>query len=723
MGALIQTLYVDDDPLLLDLTKEFLEGENDDMNVTTCSSAKEVLAILRDQSFDVIISDYQMPTMSGLDLLKELRAHGVEIPFILFTGKGREEVAIDALNNGADFYLSKGGNPRVQFTELMNLVRHMVVKRQAIEAVKHNAERFRAMIENSLDIIAIINPDGGMRYASPSVKKVLGYGAESITGKKIEEMVHPEDRERFNASMASGLIGNTELVEVRFRRGDGTYSHFEGSFNRMREDDGKTYIIFNGREIAKRHKAEELLRESEERYRIMFESSPAGLMLLKGGITECNDRALMMLGCDRSELIGRNLAEISNEVQADGGSIDMLLRGLASTSESGSKPFEWFAKIKGKETRPFSAVLKPISVQGEKQFLISFTEKVQEKEPEERSSVSEETCRTLLTTTQDSVLVLDRSMNITFCSPRAGRVFGHGPDMIGTDLLDLVHGSDREQLQKDLQTLLQGVHTPRRRYHFLTKDEAPLFAELSANRVPGPEGQSQGLVCIFHDVTENVVAEENVISANRHLSEMGEMTRLELQKRLTAMMAQLQLLQFMYREPGAREQVESAMEQAAQTLKFLEFARSYQQINIQPPQWFFLRDMVDAALVQARLGDINLDINLNSAEILTDPCMGNAMEHLFRSLSRRGGNITSLQVRSAEEMGKIVITVTDNGPIYGASDLSRLFEMNGNSTSGQSMHFVHEVVMASGLHISAKGEMDRLVIQIVIPAGKWRPVN
>lgn len=335
--------------------------------------------------------------------------------------------------------------------------------------------------------------------------------------------------------------------------------------------------------------------------------------------------------------------------------------------------------------------------------------------------MSEETCRTLLTTTQDSVLVLDRSVRITFCSPRAGRVFGHGPDLVGTDLLDLVHGSDREQLERDMQTLLQGVHTPKRRYHFLTKDEMPLFAEMNANRVPGPDGQAQGLVCIFHDVTESVVAEENVISANRHLSETGEMVRLELQKRLTAMMAQLQLLQFMYREPGAREQVESTMDQAAQTLKFLDYARSYQQISNQPPQWFFLRDLVDASLSQAKLGDMNLNVNLNSVEILADMAMGNAMEQLFRNLSRRGGNITSLQVRSTEEQGKIVINVTDNGPIYDPSDLARLFEMNGRPSS-TSLHFVQEVVQASGMHVSAKVNDERLVIQIVIPMGKWRPV-
>jgi DNA-binding response OmpR family regulator len=73
--------------------------------------------------YDVIVADYLMPEMDGIEFLKGLRASGCTIPFIIFTGKGREDVAIEALNSGADFYLQKGGNPRSQFAELGNMIR------------------------------------------------------------------------------------------------------------------------------------------------------------------------------------------------------------------------------------------------------------------------------------------------------------------------------------------------------------------------------------------------------------------------------------------------------------------------------------------------------------------------------------------------------------------------------------------------------------------------
>jgi len=113
---MITILYVDDEPPLLEIAKEFLESDGD-VEVETSSSAMDALVRIEIRHFDAIISDYQMPEVDGIKFLKTLRMQGRTTPFILFTGKGREDVAIEALNNGADFYLQKGGNPKAQFTE------------------------------------------------------------------------------------------------------------------------------------------------------------------------------------------------------------------------------------------------------------------------------------------------------------------------------------------------------------------------------------------------------------------------------------------------------------------------------------------------------------------------------------------------------------------------------------------------------------------------------
>ena len=100
-------LIIDDQQDLLDITRLFLERYGE-MNVDTAMTAKEALAKMKDRKFDALVVDFDLPDISGIEFLKIIRAKGDTIPIIIFTGVGRENAAIEALNNGADFFLKKG---------------------------------------------------------------------------------------------------------------------------------------------------------------------------------------------------------------------------------------------------------------------------------------------------------------------------------------------------------------------------------------------------------------------------------------------------------------------------------------------------------------------------------------------------------------------------------------------------------------------------------------
>jgi PAS domain S-box-containing protein len=188
-------LYADDDLALLEIGKLFLEQDGM-FTVDTFPSATEALERLRSAEYDAIISDYQMPETDGITFLKTLRHRGNITPFIIFTGKGREEVVIEALNSGADFYIQKGGEPVSQYTELAHKVRQAVQRRRAEKSI-HDHERREADILNFLpDATFAIDTDGVVIAWNRAMEKMTGVPASAILGKGNNEYAIPFYHER-----------------------------------------------------------------------------------------------------------------------------------------------------------------------------------------------------------------------------------------------------------------------------------------------------------------------------------------------------------------------------------------------------------------------------------------------------------------------------------------------------------------------------------------------
>ena len=142
---MISVLYVDDEPGLLEIGRIFLE-RGGQFSVDIVTSAPAALTLLTTKNYDAIVSDYQMPGMDGIEFLKNVRNSGNTIPFILFTGRGREEIVIQAINSGADFYLQKGGEPVAQFAELTHKIKIAVERKRADNALKQNEYRLKTLV-------------------------------------------------------------------------------------------------------------------------------------------------------------------------------------------------------------------------------------------------------------------------------------------------------------------------------------------------------------------------------------------------------------------------------------------------------------------------------------------------------------------------------------------------------------------------------------------------
>ncbi|ERG98118.1 MAG: response regulator containing CheY-like receiver, AAA-type ATPase, and DNA-binding domain protein [Haloquadratum sp. J07HQX50] len=143
-GGTIRVLHVDDQLDFAEMTTAFLERESDRFDTETVSSASEGLNRLANSTFDCIISDYEMPEQNGIELLRTVRREWPDLPFILFTGKGSETVASDAISAGVTDYLQKSSGTE-QYELLANRILNAVGKAQAEQQIKTEQERSKAL--------------------------------------------------------------------------------------------------------------------------------------------------------------------------------------------------------------------------------------------------------------------------------------------------------------------------------------------------------------------------------------------------------------------------------------------------------------------------------------------------------------------------------------------------------------------------------------------------
>ncbi|MGD9937406.1 MAG: response regulator [Methanoregulaceae archaeon] len=304
---MIHVLCVDDEPLLLTLCRRYLERTGE-FTVETADSGEEALARLGEGEIDVVVSDYQMPGMNGIELLSAIRRQS-PIPFILFTGRGREEVVIEALNRGVDFYLQKGGDPRAQFAELGSKCRQAVARRSAERAVRESRELVRALLDAFPGVALLIEPDGRLLAANKAAFHAWSAIEEDCVGRSIFDLMGaPVEIGRRSAIEEAVRAGRpTQYRDVRHgRTQDALITPIAGPDGTV-----KRVAVFS-MDITEQETGETALRTAAARVRALLEVVPQALVLadIDGMILDLNGSAAALFGRPFDDLLGRRLGEM-----------------------------------------------------------------------------------------------------------------------------------------------------------------------------------------------------------------------------------------------------------------------------------------------------------------------------------------------------------------------------------------------------------------------------
>lgn len=266
----IHILLIDDEEPLLQLMKEYLRKLNPNLEIETVVSAHQALKVLAEKSIEVIVSDFQMPKMDGLELLKHLRENSNDIPFIMFTGRGREEVAIQALNLGADYYLQKGGEPKGQFLELLNLIEKTIEKKRAEEALQKSEEQYQRMADNIRDGITIVE-NQQIVYMNDRVTEIFGYSKKELRNYTLIDLVAPEEKARIKAFMEDAIRTKNPPTELEcwIIRKDGKRRYIHNRYSHSRGEGQSIIRYIVTTDITRRKLTEEKIIRERKSFQIL----------------------------------------------------------------------------------------------------------------------------------------------------------------------------------------------------------------------------------------------------------------------------------------------------------------------------------------------------------------------------------------------------------------------------------------------------------------------
>ncbi|KAA9398893.1 PAS domain S-box protein [Haloarcula sp. CBA1130] len=257
MADVVRVLHVEDDPEFASMTAAFLSRIDDRFDVVSATSANEGLTRLSEDPIDCVVSDFDMPEQDGIEFLESVRAVDEDLPFILFTGKGSEEVASEAISAGVTDYLQKQQGTD-QYTILANRITNAVEQYRSQRALDASRERLSLFIDKSP--LGVIEWDESFEVVQVNEKgeEILRRGEAELVGKGFETLV-PDSAldtvEKTITALQEASGGYNTVLDIE--TGDGEEIVCEWH-NRIIRENGETVAIFSQfQEITERQRRQQ----------------------------------------------------------------------------------------------------------------------------------------------------------------------------------------------------------------------------------------------------------------------------------------------------------------------------------------------------------------------------------------------------------------------------------------------------------------------------------
>ncbi|MDW8309652.1 MAG: PAS domain S-box protein, partial [Verrucomicrobiales bacterium] len=263
MSQRLRILHLEDEPDYCQLVRDILAQEGIQADLRLARDRLDFQRALSEERFDLILADYTLPGLTGIEALELARSLAPGVPFLLLSGTVGEQTAIETLRAGATDYVLKQTPERLvpAVRRAVEEARERERRRKAETELVRREKYFRAVTENALDIVTLLDERGLFKFNSPSVRQVLGYDPNELVGQSVFTLCHPEDVTKVREALQYGLAHPHETVRVEFRirHRNGSWVHLESvGQNRFGDPDINAAVV-NSRDITARKRAEQRL--------------------------------------------------------------------------------------------------------------------------------------------------------------------------------------------------------------------------------------------------------------------------------------------------------------------------------------------------------------------------------------------------------------------------------------------------------------------------------
>ncbi|MCW4005523.1 MAG: PAS domain S-box protein [Candidatus Bathyarchaeota archaeon] len=439
----LDILHVDDELAILDITKEIIELEGN-FRVDRAKSVDDAFNKLKHKSYDLIISDYEMPGKDGLNFLKELRQTGNKTPVIIFTGKGREEVAVKALNLGAYRYINKHGDPQVVYKELSSSIVQVCDRVNAHKKLLKSEKQFRQLFSNMPSGVAVYEAvNNGEDFAfvdlNKAAEKIDQVAKNEIVGRKVTEAFPGvKDIGLFAVFQRVWRTGKPEHLPAAIYN-DGSDSGVWRENWVFKLPNGNLVAIYN--DVTACKKAETVLKQSQKRFRELADALPEM-------VYEADTRGVVVYMNQRGyELTGYTEQYLKKEMRLFDlfSPVDSKKTKSADAALSGPLRGEFWVKKNAGDLFPVVLESVPVfsegKVAGVRGVAIDLTE-IKHKEKLLESKAQE--CQKILDGINDWLFVIDKNHVIKQVNKSFYTALKKKPeDLIGKHCYEVVHGTNK----------------------------------------------------------------------------------------------------------------------------------------------------------------------------------------------------------------------------------------------------------------------------------------